>query len=197
MSNVSNTSRNHRRSIAGVTLLELMMAVMIFGVVMIVINNVFFSTNRLYGRTTMRAGQQMNARAGLSVMVTELRTAGCDPGQRGIVGIVAAWGDSVNIQADFNGDGAIQTAEPSEHVTYFYNPGLRAVMRDPGTGAQLMMTNVSDCTFTYFDVSNQAIAAPVAANQVGLIRSIGIRVTTQTDGGGTIVTDTRVGLRNG
>jgi len=57
--------------------------------------------------------------------------------------------------------------------------------------------NVTNCTFTFFDANNQAIGAPVPANQVALIRSIGIQVTTQTDGGGTITTDTRVGLRNG
>jgi len=190
------TSRMHGAN-RGVTLIELVMAIMIFGLVMVVINQVFFTTNRLYGRTTIRAGQQMNGRAGVDVMVSELRTAGCDPGQRGIVGIVAAASDSVDVQADFNDDGVIQTAEPSEHVIYYYDAGQQAVMRDSGTGPQLMITDVSSCVFTYFDETNQAIAAPVAANQVGLIRSIGIQVTTQTARGGTIATQTRVGLRNG
>lgn len=196
MASVTRTYRG-RGSNAGVTLIELVMAVLIFGIVMVVINNVFFSTNRLYGRTTIRAGQQMNGRAGINVMVTELRTAGCDPSQSGIVGIVAAFDDSVDVQADFNGDGAIQTVEPSEHVIYYYDAGQQAVMRDPGTGPQIMIMNVSNCVFTYFDAADQEIGSPVAANQRGLIRSIGIQVTTQTDRGGTITTDTRAGLRNG
>jgi hypothetical protein len=174
-----------------------MMTVLIFGMVMLVINNVFFSTNRLYGNTTIRAGQQMNARAAVSVMLTELRTAGCDPNQNGIAGILTAEADTVHVQADFNGDGAIQTAEPSETVRYYYDPAREAVVRDPGTGPQVMITNVTACTFTYFDATNNQLAAPVTGNTVDLIRSIGINVTTTTDQGGEMVTDTRVSLRNG
>jgi prepilin-type N-terminal cleavage/methylation domain-containing protein len=194
----ANTSMGARkRGDAGVTLVELMMTVLIFGMVMLVINNVFFSTNRLYSNTTIRAGQQMNARAAVSVMLTELRTAGCDPNQNGIVGILTAEADTVQVQADFDGDGAIQTAEPSETVRYYYDPALGAVVRDPGTGPQVMINDVTACTFTYFDVDNNQLAAPVVGNAVGLIRSIGINVTTTTDQGGDMVTDTRVSLRNG
>jgi Tfp pilus assembly protein PilW len=164
---------------------------------MIVINNVFFSTNRLYGNTTLRAGQQMNTRAAMSLMVTELRTAGCDPNQNGVAGVVNATATSVNVQADFDGDGAISTAEPSETVTYSFDAGLGAVVRDPGTGPQVVITNVTACAFTYFDVDNNVIAQPISAADLDLIRSIGITITTTTDAGGVQVTDTRVGLRNG
>jgi hypothetical protein len=139
----------------------------------------------------------MNARAGLAMMVTEIRTAGCDPLESGIVGLLAASGDSVHVQSDYSGDGAITTVEPSETVLYYYDAGLGAVMRDPGTGAQAIITDVTGCVFTYFDVNNVPIPLPIGPANRDLIRSIGITVTTNTDRGGLVTADTRVGLRNG
>jgi prepilin-type N-terminal cleavage/methylation domain-containing protein len=186
------------RTDAGVTLVELMMTIAIFGIVLIVINNVFFSTNRLYGNTTARAGQQMNARAGLSLMMSELRTVGCDPLERGLAAFTAAAGDSVSAQSDYDGSGAINGGvEPSEAVTYYYDAAQQAVLRDPGTGPQIVMTNVTGFVLTYFDANNQPIAAPVGQNQLGLIRSVGIAITTQTDRGGSVTADSRVAVRNG
>jgi len=181
----------------GITLVELVVTVMILGIVLLVINQVFFSTTRIYGSTSVRAGQQMNARAGLSVMITELRPAGSDPAEQGIQGLLSAQSDTVHVQADLSGDGAIQTAEPSEDVMYYYDVNAQAVMRDPGTGPEVMIPDVTACQFTYFDVDNQPIAVPVVANQLGLVRSIGIDITTQTDRGGQVTASTRVALRNG
>jgi prepilin-type N-terminal cleavage/methylation domain-containing protein len=191
------TTPARRTGDAGVTLVELMMTILIFGIVMIVINNVFFTTNRLYGTTTVRAGQQMNARAGLALMVTELRTAGCDPTERSGAGMITASGDSVHVTSDYNGDDVISTAEPSENILYYYDPNLLAVVRDPGTGPQIMIANVTACAFSYFDVNNNPIALPMTADDMDLIRSIGVTITTTTDRGGVVTADTRVGLRNG
>jgi len=176
-----------------------MMTVVIFAIVMAVINNVFFSTNRLYGNTTLRAGQQMNVRAAVSLMVTELRTAGCDPvvDNNPVIPFLLATGDSVHVQADYNADAIISTAEPSETVLYYYDAAQQAVMRDPGTGAQVLIDNVTACSFTYFDDTNTPIAAPVSGVDINRIRSIGINITTTTNGGGDVTTDTRVSLRNG
>ncbi len=183
---------------SGVTLLELMMAILIFGIVLVVLNNVFFSTNRLYGSTSERAGQQMGTRAGLSLMITELRTAGCDSAEVGIPPFISADGDSVQIQSDYNGSGAIEAGnEPSESVLYYYDANQQAVLRDPGTGPQVIMSNVSSFTLTYFDANNQPLAAPVSANDFQRIRSIGIAITTQTIRGGDVTANSRVALRNG
>ncbi len=143
----------------GVTLVELIMAVLIFAIVLAVLNGVFFSSNRLYGTTAVRAGQQMNARVGLSVMVTELRTAGCDPGLQGVANMLSATGDSAHVLADYDGDGAIETVEPSETVLL--------LRRQPDGGYsgpwyrfQAMIRNVTAFTFTYFNANNQVMACP-------------------------------------
>jgi prepilin-type N-terminal cleavage/methylation domain-containing protein len=197
MSKYVQKIRNATSDNRGLTLVELVVTVIILGIVLLVVNQVFFSTTRIYGSTSTRANQQMNARAGLSVMITELRPAGSDPAEQGIQPVLAAQSDTVHVQADLSGDGAIQTAEPSEDIMYYYDANAEAVMRDPGTGPEVMIPNVTACTFTYFDVDNQPIAAPVAANQLELVRSIGIDITTQTDRGGQVTVSTRVALRNG
>lgn len=183
----------------GLTLVELVVTIIVLGIVLLAVNQIFFSTTRLYGSTSVRAGQQMSARAGLSVMASELRTAGCDPSlpPAGIQGVLSATSDTVHVQSDLTGDGAIQTAEPSEDVMYFYDAGQLAVMRDPGTGAEVMIPNVTAFTLTYFDVDNNPLAVPLDAADRGRVRSIGIDITTETDRGGQATTTTKISLRNG
>jgi prepilin-type N-terminal cleavage/methylation domain-containing protein len=183
----------------GLTLVELIVTVIILGIVLVVVNQVFFSSTRLYGSTSTRANQQMSARAGLSVMANELRTAGCDPSipPAGIQAILSAAGDTVRVQSDLTGDGAIQTAEPSEDVMYYYDAGQQAVMRDPGTGPEVMIPNVTGCQFTYFDVDNNALVPPLNTADRSRVRSIGINITTETQRGGQMTANTRISLRNG
>jgi hypothetical protein len=81
-------------------------------------------------------------------------------------------------------------------VLYYYDAGQMAVIRDPGTGPQVMIRDVTAFTFTYFDVNNQELVPPIAAADMDLVRSIGIDLTTQTDNGGEVTADTRVAFRN-
>ena len=92
------------RNSKGLTLVEIMMTLLIFAVVLAVVNNVFFTTQGLYTRTQQRAGLQMSTRAGLAVMMTELRGMGCDPTEAGIAGLRSATADSCRFQSDINAD---------------------------------------------------------------------------------------------
>jgi len=189
---ISLVTRNN-----GLTLVEVMMTLLIFAVVLAVVNNVFFTTQRLYSRTSQRAGMQMSTRAGLGVIVTEMRAMGCDPAEAGIAGIRRAKQDSCRFQSDLNGDGVIQTVEPSEDVVYFYDPAQETVFRDPGTGPQPFITNVTQFIFTYFDENNNLLGPlPLSNALIPQVRSIGILITAETPRGGEINTATRIGLRN-
>lgn len=181
----------------GLTLVEVMMTLLIFATVLAVINNVFFTTQGLYSSTQQRAGMQMTTRSGLSVIVTELRSMGCDPMEAGIAGLRRATQDSCRFQSDINGDGAIQTTEPSEDIVYFWDPDQEIVFRDPGTGPQTFITNVTQFQFRYFDENNQPLGPlPLNAALIPQVRSIGIAITAETPRGGEIDTSTRIGLRN-
>jgi len=190
--NISLLKRNN-----GLTLVEVMMTLLIFAVVLAVVNNVFFTTQGLYSRTSQRAGMQMSTRAGMSVMMTELRVMGCDPTEAGIAGLRNARADSCRFQSDLNGDGVITTVEPSEDVVYFFDPGQETVFRDPGTGPQTFITNITQFAFQYFDGNNQQLGPlPLTSQQISQVRSIGIVITAETPRGGEMDTATRIGIRN-
>jgi prepilin-type N-terminal cleavage/methylation domain-containing protein len=181
----------------GLTLVEVMMTLLIFAVVLAVVNNVFFTTQGLYSQTSQRANMQMTTRAGIGVMVVEMRAMGCDPTEAGIAGIRRATQDSCRFQSDLDGDGVIQTTEPSEDIVYFYDPVQETVFRDPGTGAQPFISDVTQFQFQYFDADNNLLGPlPLNNNLLSQVRSIGIAVTAETPRGGEISTATRVGLRN-
>jgi len=181
----------------GLTLVEVMMTLLIFGVVLGVVSNVFFTTQGLYGRTSQRADQQMSARAGLTVMIEEIRRAGADPEMVGIVGLVRATQDSIHVRAELNDVDGIQLDEPSEDVLYYYDPAQGAVMRDNGTGAQIMVPNVTNFQIQYFDDANQVLGPlPLTPALAAAVQSVGINMTTDTRGGGEMILTTRVGMRN-
>ena len=185
------------RNSKGLTLVEVMMTLLIFAVVLAVVNNVFFTTQGLYTRTQQRAAMQMSTRAGLAVMMTELRSMGCDPTETGIAGMRSAHADTCRFQSDINGDGAIQTVEPSEDVVYYFDSDQEIVFRDPGTGPQIFITNVTQFTFQYFDSNNQVLGPLPLNNQlIAQVRSVGIAITAEAPRGGEINTTTRIGLRN-
>ncbi len=180
----------------GLTLVEMMMAMIVFGIVMGVITNVFFTTNTLYGRTSERAASQMTMRAALMLMTEELRRAGADPDGSGLPPLVSAAVDTIHVQAEINDQPGIQTTEPSEDVTYYWDAAAGQLMRDPGTGPQAVLFNVTNFQLQYFDANNQVLPAPLPAGLVGAVRSIGVTITTRTNRGGERTMTTRIGLRN-
>lgn len=195
MKNIHNIRSHVGRE--GFTLVEMMMTLLIFGVVLGIVTQVFFGTQGMYARTSQRADQQMGTRAGLTVMTEEIRRAGADPDATGIVGLMAADDDTVRVQAELNDTPGIQTAEPSEDVTYFLDSATGTIMRDNGTGPQPMIQNVTLFQLQYFDANNNQIGPPPLSNaQADQVRSIGITITTDTPQGGEMTTTTRVGLRN-
>lgn len=187
---------------SGMTMVELLVTTVVFGVVLAVLNTLFFSSNRMYAKTNERAGIQMNNRMGMSIMTTEIRQAGCDPAQPpigpiGVTAIVLATADSIRINADLNADGAISTVEPSEDVTYFFDGAANTLNRDPGTGAEVVVPGVTNASFTYLDGANNVLGPlPLTANLANRVRTVLVTVTTTSDDAGAITLSTAIALRN-
>jgi len=182
---------------SGMTMIELIITTVVFAVVLIALNSVFFGSNRMYSKTNQRVGIQMNSRLGMSIMTTEIRHAGCDPTGMGVAAVAMASADSIRISADLDGDGAISTAEPSEDVTYFFDSVAGTLNRDPGTGAQIIVPNVSAATFTYLDGNNNALGPmPLDATLVDQVRTVMVSLTSTSADAGDITLTTSIALRN-
>jgi type IV pilus assembly protein PilW len=181
------------------TLVELMVTLTVLALVSLVVTSTLMSTNRLQSRTTRRAEVQMNSRQGLALMTTELRQAGADPGnpQIGLAGIVSAEGGLIRVRADLNADGVIQTAEPSEDVTYAFDPTARAITRDPGSGPAVVIPNVTAMSLTYFDAANQPLSPlPLSVTNAARVRAVAITITSEDRDSRSITLTTRIALRN-
>jgi hypothetical protein len=103
----------------------------------------------------------------------------------------------IRVRADLNGDGVIQTTEPSEDVTYRYNDTTRVVTRDPGSGPAPMLSNVTAMQLTYFDAANQPLATlPLTSADAARVSAIGLTLTTSNRDSRSITLTTRIALRN-
>lgn len=181
------------------TLVELMITTGVLGIVLLVVTGILLSTSRLESRTVRRASVQASSRQALALMTTEIRQAGADPSTppAGVLGIVSADSHRVRVRADLNGDGAIQTAEPSEDVTYAYNDTLGIVTRDPGAGPSAIVADVTDLRLSYFDAAGQPITAlPLSATDAARVKAIGLSLSSENRDTHPITLTTRITLRN-
>lgn len=190
---------NRLDSNRGMTLVELLITTAILGIVLLVVTGIMLSSSRLETRTVRRATVQAASRQALALMTTELRQAGADPGNppAGVVGIVSADSNQVRVRADLNGDGAIQTAEPSEDVTYSYNDTTNSISRNPGSGPTALISNVTDMRLSYFDAANQPITPlPLSTANAARVTAIGLTITSESRDSHPITLTTRITLRN-
>ena len=191
--------RNLHRSESGFTLIELMIVTTILVVVLLVMTSILLSTSRAQSRTVRRAGVQGDSRQTLSLMTNELRQAGVDPSTPpvGVVGVSSAGATSIRVRADLNGNGVIETAEPSEDVTYSYDAAGKTITRNPGSGAAIVLGNVTAMSLSYFDSANLALTPlPLSAANAAKVHSIGLTITCQNQDSQPLTLATRVTLRN-
>lgn len=194
-----NTFRDRLASDRGMTLIELMVTTLVLGAVLMVVTGILLSTGRLESRTVRRAGVQASSRQALMLMATEIRQAGADPSSPpiGVVGVVSADSHRVRVRADLNGDGTIQTAEPSEDVTYAYDAASGVLTRDPGTGPSAVLADVTFLQMSYFDAAGQPITPlPLSTANAARVAAVGLVVTAEGRDTHPVSVTTRITLRN-
>lgn len=187
------------RDSAGMTLLEVLVTTTILGIVLLVVTGIFLSSTRLQSKTARRSEIQMSSQQGLALMSTEIRQAGADPAEPpiGLAAIVSARVDLVRVRADLNGDGVLQTAEPSEDVTYSFDSATRSILRNPGSGAEVLVPNVDSLAFTYLDEANLPLTPlPLSTADAARVRAIEITLTAEDRDSRPVTHTTRVALRN-
>jgi len=158
----------------GFTIIEMLVAMALVGIVMGAIYGVFASSNRSYHTQDSVADAQQNVRAGIDFMVRDLRMAGLDPLDKAGAGIETAAGSNLRFTADLDMDGIIDNPDASdgideadlERVAYEYDGANlleRVLYKADGTeeDRQTLVDNVSALQFTYPDAASVVISMTV------------------------------------
>ena len=180
----------------GMTLTELMISLAIFGVIMAVLFGFLTGSRNSYTDTRERAQYQQSMRAVMSLVTREIRSTGCDPTENGFDRFALADGDQLECRMDLNGDSDFVDIGPDENISYRFAAG--DLIRNNGSGDQVILRGVQNLTFTYFDVDGNPLAAlPLSAANRTLIRFVGIAIQGETIRGEPVIYTTRIALRNG
>jgi type IV pilus assembly protein PilW len=194
------------------TLLELLMAMLIVGVVIGAIYAVFASSNRSYHTQDSVVEAQQGVRVGIDFMVRDIRMAGFDPLRLANdpvdgdgAGIKEATASKIRFTSDIDMNEAIDNPNNQERVTYEYDAEDKKLWRGlyeetESSSRQTLVENVSALQFTYLDANGNTITAPVAADALDDIRTVVISMEVEGEGatGQTITRalNTRVSCRN-
>ena len=162
---------------AGFSMVEM---VLVLGAVAIMFGAIyagFERLNRSYTAENVKAATQQSARIGVEMMVQDIRLVGLNPLGTAGAGIVADPAPTrLRFTADLNFDG--DTLDPFEDITYdLSGTTLRQTNTNVDPNPEVLLDNVSDLAFTYFDGAGNTIPlANLAARRLD-IRTVGITLT--------------------
>ncbi len=181
----------------GMTLVEMMIAVAVFGIILAVVMGFLVDSRNSYTETRERAQTQQSMRAVLSLMTAEIRSAGCDPLGNGFDTFGLADATTMTARMDLNGDADVTDTNPDETVTYTFNAGTGELARNGGAGAQVILRGLTGVTFSYFDENGAQLGGtPLSAVDRARVRSVQILLSGETAKGEPVNYTTRVALRN-
>ena len=160
-----------RRADRGFTLIELLVVLAIQGILLAAVVTSFTGQLTAHGLQEQLNAMQQNARAAMTLVIRDARTAGYDPARAGITGLAYAPARLI-IAADHNGDGDLSDA--NERIVYFHDPARLILRRDTGGGGQPLAEDVQAFTVEYLDAAGNTTTVTTA------IRQLRISVTTRT-----------------
>ena len=161
---------------SGFTLVELMLAMAISGIIMAAIYSVYIAQQRTYLAQEQIAQMQQNIRAAMDILTREIRMAGYNPNNSAGAGITTASSGLLTFTQDRNSDGDF--ADSQENLTYslyIAADGVRKLGRRDNTDAspafQAVAEGFEGLEFRYLNAANIETAATPAN-----IRSIQISI---------------------
>ncbi len=171
----------------GFTLVEVMIALLISGIVMASVYSAFQSQQDSYLAQDQVAEIQQNIRVGKDMMLREIRMAGYDPTQNANAGVTMATISQFGFTQDLDEDENVTTV-PSETVTFKLNSdsngdgivdggGVSTIGRKTGAGVvfQPVAENIQSIEFYYF-LSNAAPTSTPTVAQRENIHSVQISI---------------------
>jgi prepilin-type N-terminal cleavage/methylation domain-containing protein len=187
--------REERR--AGMTIIELMIALAIFGVIIGVVFGFLTEARQSYSSTRQKAQYQQGLRAVMSLVTREVRSAGCDPAGAGFERFPVAEANQFRCRMDLNGDTDAADTNPDEDITYAFDAATGDLTRTTGGNAAVILRGLTDLSFNYYDDDGNLLAAvPLSATDRASIRSVDLVMTGETDKHEPVSYTTRIAVRN-
>ncbi len=156
----------------GFTLIEVLIAVVIAGIVMAGIYTTYLHHQQSYIVQQEIAIIQQNLRAAMHLMGTELKMAGYDPTREADAGIVSVATDptAIRFTADLNSDG--DTLDIDEDITYtlYTSDGIQKLGRRNPSVDQAVAEHIDVLDLVFLDADN------VVTTDTARIRSVQIAI---------------------
>ncbi len=161
----------------GFTLVELLVALALTGLVMVAVYRTFATQQKVYVVQDDVASMQQELRAAMDIMCKDLRMAGFNPASSPSFGILEATSSTLQFTVDVDEDGLLVDAanDPNEQIRYSLSGTTlgRAVW---GGGAQPVAESVDALNFVYLRKDGTKIDTPVSAADRADIASIQITI---------------------
>lgn len=181
----------------GTSLVELLIAMTLFVTIMAAVTSAY-----TLQRHTLAVQEDVNlmtaqAQTAMDLLSREVRTAGTNPFG---VALTAVTYDvnQLRLQSDRNSDGDLLDAD--EDVIYRFDAANRRILRDSGTGTEVVADNIELLQWTYLDQNGNPTAMSANIKQLDMtIRSRTARPDrhyTQNGGFRTYTLTSRIGLHN-
>lgn len=189
-----NMRANRRLGEAGLTLVEMLVAVAISGILVVAIYTAYVVQQKSYVVQEQVAETQENLRAAMFRLLSEIRMAGCDPTQKSGAGILQATRTSFRFTSDLGGaapntneaDGIIGAPGTNEDITFGMSAANDAdgngiadggvigadwsvpgtLGRNTGGGLQPAAELIDALEFNYILADGTSTTAPAALNDI-------------------------------
>jgi type IV pilus assembly protein PilW len=157
----------------GFTLIEMLIALAIGSLLLASLYNFYLGQKKAYAIREQVSEMQQNARAGMELMVREIRMARYNPTRAPGVGIIEAGPHAIRITMDLNGDGDV--TDENEDITYsLYDSGSDGDVdlgRKPAGGTnQPVAENITSLDFVYTLANGSTTTTSASPSQIRMIQ---------------------------
>ena len=156
----------------GFSLIELITAIGISGIVLAAITATFISQSRSYDAQEQINGMQQAARVAMDMITREVRMGGYDPTSAGISGIVVCNATTIQVRADVVVPADGLTTGTNEDITYTFDDPNDQILRD----AEILVENIALADFDCLVSTNPDVVAATVAD----ILTVRITITATT-----------------
>ncbi len=158
---------------SGFTLVELLVAMTLTGIILAAIYSAYMSQKEAYSAQSEASSVQQNLRAALYYMQREIRMAGYDPmgaANVGFLNITANPQSSISFSLDLNENGTYDGG--NEYISYRYNSTNETLERQTGGSSwEPVAMKIIGASFTFLDSSGNPTVTPSSVRAVDIILS--------------------------